>query len=431
VARSISPGGSSPSGANVILQAARGVQLLAQIRALESNGDSEILTVPSVVTLNNLEATFSARQNFYVKVSGNQDASLNKVTAETLLRVTPLVTQPATSSAATSDRRIRLLISVQDGSVDASQSAVVDNLPRTLENQISTQAVVRGGDTLVIGGQVVRKRVSKVSGIPIIKDIPILGTLTNSRAEDYEQYVRIYVVRPRLIGEDSGEANRTLGDAATDPNSHRLLDKVPDIIKGSSLAPRKADLTGKASGLPAAALTVPFEPSLVMPVPPVLMPPALNQGLTTPADGDTGSDAGAKDGRVVGNWNPDDPIWRPPGNPLGQAKNGTTSSPPNRAGSSSSSSNSSSRNEVGSRVDPGIQASRDRDARRILEAELLRAERTLARLEQESKNGNSAVMEAMERARSDIGSIRRELARLPVDASGNAESRATPTNSRP
>lgn len=471
VGRSISPGGSPPVGANLILQAARGVQLLAQIRALESSGDSEILTVPSVVTMNNLEAVFSARQNFFVKVSGNQDASLNKVTAETLLRVTPLVAQANANSAAAADRRIRLLISVQDGSVDAISP--VDNLPRTLENQISTQAVVRGGDTLVIGGQVVRKRISRVAGIPIIKEVPLLAALTNSRSEDYEQFVRIYVVRPRLIGEDSRDANQALGDAATDPTSHRILDQVPGIIQGGSLAPRRADLGARQAGN-SATPPLPVEPVLVIPVPaapaaqvgtspaPTIASPEPRNKPDAPGskneDKKTGTpdaSTGATDEKpreVAGEWNPDDPIWRPPGNALGKTgvnnaplltvPRASSSNPPAvvapRGGNASPSqsggvradapavASSSAPAATSARVDAATQASRDRDARRILESELLRAERTLARLEQESSQGNSAVLEAMERARADVASIRRELARLTGGGASGSETRVTP-----
>lgn len=259
----LAPGGAVPAAANLILQAARGAQLLAQIRALETRGDSEILTVPSVVTLNNLEATFSARQNFFVKVSGNQDASLTQVTAETLLKVTPLVAQaePAAGRGNGSERRIRLLISVQDGAVDASASAVVDNLPRTLENQISTQAVVRGGDTLVIGGQVVRKRVNRVSGLPIIRDIPVLGALTSSRSEDFEQYVRIYVVRPRILGDGSTPQTEPEHADSRDPLVHGIVGRVPELIRGSGLSPSLLDAQRAADTRPAA------EATLVVPLP--------------------------------------------------------------------------------------------------------------------------------------------------------------------
>lgn len=238
---SINPGGAAPVASNLIFQAERGARLLTQIRALESDGDSEILTVPSVVTLNNLEATFSARQNFFVKVSGNQDASLTQVTAETTLRVTPLVAHDENPSGNGTNRRIRLLISVQDGVVDASNSAVVDNLPRTLENQISTQAVVRGGDTLVIGGQVVRKRVSRDSGLPRLRDIPILGAVMGSRSNDNEQYVRVYVVRPRILGDGSTPLNEPVAADRGDPLVNSVVGRVPELIKGSGLSPQGLD----------------------------------------------------------------------------------------------------------------------------------------------------------------------------------------------
>ena len=245
------------TGANVILQGMRGAKVLSQIRALERTGDSELLTVPSVVTLNNLEATFSARENFYVKVAGNQDTSLNKVTAETLLKVTPLVSQTAGSPA---DRRIRLLISVQDGSVGDESTKLVDALPRTLENQISTQAVVRGGDTLIIGGQVVRKRTKEVAGLPFIRNLPILGALTNSRSAETEQFVRIYVVRPRILGEDSEYVQADRADPASDPSLNPGVKNIPGMLQGSSLAltpPATAAASGGARTEPQVTV-VPF-----------------------------------------------------------------------------------------------------------------------------------------------------------------------------
>ena len=211
----IAPGGIVPDSANLILQATEGAKLLAQIRALESEGDSQVLTVPSVVTQNNLEASFSARESFYVKVEGNLDASLNQVTVETLLSVTPLVESPPDTGGEDNmpedmlNRRIRLLINIQDGSVEANDSQVVESLPRTLENQITTQAVVRGGETLIIGGQVVRKEISAESGLPIIRHLPILGTLTNSRTTRYEKFVRVYVVRPKILIDNAMIAGAT------------------------------------------------------------------------------------------------------------------------------------------------------------------------------------------------------------------------------
>lgn len=439
----LSPGGSVPAGANLILQAPRGAQLLAQIRALETTGDSEILTVPSVVTLNNLEASFSARQNFFVKVSGNQDASLTKVTAETLLKVTPLVSQEGAPGAGGgyapgngSQKRIRLLISIQDGTVDASTSAVVDNLPRTLENQISTQAVVRGGDTLVIGGQVVRKRVNRVAGLPIIRDIPLLGALTSSRSDDYEQYVRVYVVRPRILGDDSALLNEPVADHQGDPLVHGVVGRVPQLIRGSGLSPQGQDAARPNSVREA------VESMSVVPVPQPVQPPAPALSAPPPNErrGSEGRDktrssdapepaargdrpdrtdrgaAGPRGGQGSqgpqstpeeapnDDWNPDDPIWRPPGSPLGRRLTpGPPASRPSGAGSNP-------------RVDGATKASRDREAKQILEAELRRAEQQVQRLQAEAED-TPAALAALARARGDVAALRQELARMGAPAS--------------
>ena len=382
-ATAMNPGGGTPNGGNVILQAARGAQLLTQIRALESTGDTEILTVPSVVTLNNLEATFSARQNFYVRVTGNQDASLTKVTAETVLKVTPLVSNAEGSTG--TDRRIRLLISIQDGSVDASPSAVVDNLPRTLENQLSTQAVVRGGETLVIGGQVVRKRVSSRAGLPFLKNIPVLGFLASSRSDDYEQYIRVYVVRPRLLGIDSTMANAPVEAGRADPLVHSVLGTLPTLIRGSGLSPRGPDAPGEAPATKG-PVVVPV-PRAAEPLPP---PPAPRARGSASADDNDGARGGKtsrseRPGRedaddVDPDWDSNDPIWKPPQN-----------SP--------------------ARMDPASQRSRAPDTVRIVEQELQRAEKDRERFQRDEPL-SAAGREKLARAESEIGELRRELARV-------------------
>jgi hypothetical protein len=425
VTRQLLPGGSAVSGPNVILQASRGAQLLANIRALESKGDTEVLTVPSVVTLNNLEATFSARQSFFVKVSGNQDASLTRVTAETLLKVTPLVALTGGQSA--NDRRIRLLISIQDGSIDASTSAVVDNLPRTLENQISTQAVVRGGDTLVIGGQVVRKRVNRNSGIPFFKDIPILGALARSRTDEFEQYVRIYVVRPRLLGEDSSQIAGPLGPEGADVNSHRILERVPDLIRGSGLSPRRSDLSievpsPKNQGPLNTDPETPAMTPLVVPVPAAIVPaPPPRDGNSPEGTSDPNSkkssSKNSESEEDTEDWNPNDPKWRAPGGLVSTTNLRETpvlssgpsvpplAIPPTPIPVPTSNARSDGTNSTGQTI-------RDQDARRIIEAELQRADKTVARLTREVEQGGALAKPALERAQRDQASLRAELKRL-------------------
>jgi type II secretory pathway component GspD/PulD (secretin) len=231
----VNPGGNSPVNPNVIFQGNAGAQLLSNIRLLESRGESQIVSVPTVVALNNLEAIYSARSTFYIKTQGFQDASLTAVTASTFLKVTPMVSNDASDK---SQRRIKMLLNVQDSNIVPSASA--DGTPSVVENQIATQAIVNDGDTLVIGGQVIRKNYNNDSGVPYLSRLPLIGALFSSRARNYEEFVRIYIIRPRFLGEDSVQATNF---SANNPSKDILTDnalikkQLPRIIQGTAIQP--------------------------------------------------------------------------------------------------------------------------------------------------------------------------------------------------
>jgi type III secretion protein C len=193
------------AGINMVLPGGIGNKLLARIHANDARDQSETMSLPSIVTLNNTEAVFSSTANRYITVSGFQDASLNKVTTETALRITPLIANES-NSVAYDERRVKLLINVQDGAFDAFDAANPNAAPATTQSQITTQAVVRSGDSLVIGGQVIRKKNTNRSGFPGLSSIPGIGYLFSQTEDTTTDWIRIYVVRPQILGEDSRSA---------------------------------------------------------------------------------------------------------------------------------------------------------------------------------------------------------------------------------
>ena len=200
----MSIGGANGLGNGLILGQWSWARLLQNLRAGETSGHTHFVSVPSVVSMNNLEAVFSARENFFIPVAGKEDASLNKVTAETLLRVTPSIANES-EMVPFNQRRIRLIVNVQDA------KAGVDEVTQkfansTSENQINTQAVVRSGDTLAIGGHTVTRVKDSSSGFPFLARIPYLGGLFAAKRSESIEYVRMYMVRSVILGEDSMSA---------------------------------------------------------------------------------------------------------------------------------------------------------------------------------------------------------------------------------
>ena len=232
---SVNPGGAgTPSSPNIILNSTQGAQLLSKISALESRGLSQVVSVPTVLALNNLEATFSTRQNFYVQIPGsnNGSSSLTSVTAQTFLRVTPMFTNEGESDES---KRIKMVLNIQDSAID--YATPVQNLPQVTENQIATQAVVNNGDTLVIGGQVVRKVIDQDSGFPFLSRMPIIGLLFGQRSRTYNEFLRIYIMSTRILGEDSIQA---ASSAVSQPNgvisnNKMLREELPKSMQGTRI----------------------------------------------------------------------------------------------------------------------------------------------------------------------------------------------------
>jgi type III secretion protein C len=235
---SINPGGAgTPASPNIILSQTQGIQLLSKISALETRGLSKVVSVPTVVALNNLEAVFSTRQSFYVSVQGNNDSSLTSVTAQTFLRVTPMFTKETEND---DSKRIKLLLNIQDSQVDTANQITSggSTLPQVIENQISTQAIINNADTLVIGGQVVRKVIDQDAGLPFLSRIPVLGLLFSQRARQYQEFLRIYIISPKFLGEDSIQASAAsiLQPNGSSITSSKLLrDGLPETIQGTSI----------------------------------------------------------------------------------------------------------------------------------------------------------------------------------------------------
>jgi len=182
----------TPQGSGGILSLALGDQrakFLARIRALEESGDAEIISKPHVVTLSNVEALLDTTQSYFVRVAAKEDASLFKVTVGTTLRVTPHVYKSG------SDTKIKLMVNIQDG---ATSDAVVDAIPVIGQSTINTQAIVTAGDSLLVGGMVRESKRSGESKVPLLGDIPGLGSMFRTRTRSGSKVERLFLITPRL-----------------------------------------------------------------------------------------------------------------------------------------------------------------------------------------------------------------------------------------
>lgn len=185
----------SPSAASAILTfssgaTAAGSFLISQLRALESKGDAEIQSRPSLLTSENLTALLDLSETFYIRTQSEYSTSVVPVTAGTTLRVTPRVMQEGGASY------VQLKIDIEDGKISDRQ---VESLPIVTRTTVSTEATVRHGEALLIAGYTSSRNVRSRDQVPLLGDIPGLGVLFSSTTNTLQKRERMFLIRPKVV----------------------------------------------------------------------------------------------------------------------------------------------------------------------------------------------------------------------------------------
>ena len=166
---------------------------LSQVRALQEKGHAKILSRPSVLTMNNVEAQLEHSKTFYVRVEGTEEVDLFDITAGVVLRVTPHIIEEDKT------QRIKLAIQIKDGSFPNMDEEVVDDIPIVQNSVINTQAVVGEKESLLIGGYLRDEKTTRNRQIPCLGDIPLVGWLFKSKTDNDINSERLFMITPTIV----------------------------------------------------------------------------------------------------------------------------------------------------------------------------------------------------------------------------------------
>lgn len=225
-----------------VLVPVSGYELLARVRALEEKGEAQLVTSPSVITLENVEANLRQEETVFVRVSGREATDLFDVHAGVQLRVTPTVVRDGDQVT------FRLVVSVQDGSFS---DLVVDGVPSTRQSAINTQAVVPADRTLLIGGYFVERQNNNSRQIPVLGNVPFVGNLFKRTEKNHSRAQRFFFITPRLV--DVHKEARASAAVATTTGKPAKSALPPAVTDARKVNDRALELARHGVPAPAAA----------------------------------------------------------------------------------------------------------------------------------------------------------------------------------
>ena len=183
------------------------------INAIKRDGDSNLISTPSILTLNNREAEFLVGQNVPVTtgevLSSNNNNPFRTIERQDVgvkLRVKPQIN---------ADGSITLVLRQEVSSVDpfsASFGELVFN-----KREIETSVLVDNGEIVVLGGLLDQNEQVTNEKVPILGDIPFIGALFSSEQTQKDSTNLMIFIRPVIVG--SADAARSI----TQPELDRMI----------------------------------------------------------------------------------------------------------------------------------------------------------------------------------------------------------------
>ena len=180
-----------------------------QLSALQKDNKLNILSSPSITTLDNQEAyTENGDSVPYVAINavagGGTTQTVNFAQAVLRLQITPHVID---------GKNLIMKILVQKDEVDTSRA--VQGNPFIIKKQTKTTLIVQDGETIVISGLSKQSVTNNVTGVPGLKDIPGLGWLFKGQADDdLMQEVLIFltpkILPPQVVAATTGGQEKTV-----------------------------------------------------------------------------------------------------------------------------------------------------------------------------------------------------------------------------
>ena len=178
----------------------------AVLNTLESLTDVKVISSPKLLVLNNREAQLQVGDQVpiatqsAVSTLGSNAPIVNSVELRdtgVILRITPRVNKSG----------LVLLDVAQEVSDVVPTTTSNLNSPTIQQRKLSSSVAVHDGETIALGGLIRDSRSKSRDGVPLLRRIPLLGTLFGSVANDRRRTELIVLLTPHVIRSREEAAN--------------------------------------------------------------------------------------------------------------------------------------------------------------------------------------------------------------------------------
>lgn len=178
-----------------------GLQWGALIQALATTTNTNLLSTPSILTLDNQEASIIVGENvpFVTGQSSSTGAGVSNPFT-TIQRQDVGLTLKVTPHVAGLDS-IRLELEQETSAVKNSATTGTSGIVTT-KRKLKTTVLADDGETIVLGGLISDDVKDTVRKIPLLGDIPVLGVLFRSTSKTHQKRNLMVFIKPTVLADN-------------------------------------------------------------------------------------------------------------------------------------------------------------------------------------------------------------------------------------
>lgn len=161
----------------------------ATLTALEKENKASIISNPRITTLDNMEAKILVGKKIPLIVS---DEAGNPITELTTIGIQMTVTPHVNADG-------QITLELHPEVSDLAAQATVQGGIIILTSEARTRVMVKDGETVVIGGLIRKNETEYVTGVPLLRSLPLVGRFFRSMSTTLEERELLVFVTPRIV----------------------------------------------------------------------------------------------------------------------------------------------------------------------------------------------------------------------------------------
>ncbi len=228
------------------------VDLIGFINFLQRNVGANILSTPQLLALNNEEAEIEVGADVPIgrstntAANGTQTDSIERTNATILLKMTPFISPDSDLVRLQIEQQIKRPIASIVTATELAETAISIST-----RSIKTMITAENGDTVVLGGLMEDQHSERVTKVPLLGDIPILGWLFRAKNTQKVKNNLVMFITPKILRSQQDSA-----DLLTQKINERI-DFIQRYMRGNDphgafvdSLPRKASMDSGINSAP-------------------------------------------------------------------------------------------------------------------------------------------------------------------------------------